>query len=399
MFLSKRIEEMDYSPIRRLGGYVTIAKKKGVDVLHLNIGQPDLETPKEFLNKLSNIDTSILRYTDSRGLAETINAFVRYYSSIGIDLCDDDIVITMGGSEALLFSFVSVCDEGDEIIIPEPFYSNYNNFADTAGVKVVPIQTTIEDGYSLPSKNKFIEKISDKTRAIVISNPCNPTGAVYSKEDLNMLMDLAEEYNLYIISDEVYRDFVYDGEVPISIFDLDRDFSRVIMIDSVSKRYSSCGARIGVLVSKNKDIMANVLKLCQSRLCVPFIEQIMVSAIPDISKDYLCAAKSQYEIRRNALVEGLSSIDGIICSAPKGAFYVMVKLPVEDSEDFARWILTDFSINGETIMVAPGSGFYSTENLGKDEIRISYCLEIEKIKRFIHILAEGLSEYRKIKNL
>lgn len=395
MVLSRKIEDMNYSPIRRLGKYVTIAKNKGVSVIHLNIGQPDLATPVEFLDKLKSIDDSVLKYTDSRGLDVTVESFIKYYKSIGIDFDCEDIVVTMGGSEALLFSFIAICDEGDEIIIPEPYYSNYNSFAETAGVNVVPVKTTIEEGYRLPKREVFESKITDKTRAIVISNPCNPTGVLYTKEELNMLLDLADEYGIYVISDEVYRDFVYDNEKPLSIYDLNRSYDKIIMVDSISKRYSSCGARIGVLASKKRNIIDNVLKLCQARLCVPYIEQVMASAVSEVSEDYILNAKTEYEKRRNALFNGLSSIEGVKCISPGGAFYIMVKLPVEDSEDFAKWILTNFNVDGETIMVAPGSGFYSTEGLGKNEVRISYCLDVDKINRFIHILKLGLEEYNR----
>lgn len=398
MLQSSRIMNMDYSPIRKLSGYVEIAKKNNIDVLHLNIGQPDIETPTAFIEKLKNINLKTIAYTDSRGSTETINAFVTYYKSIGLDFEIDDIVLTNGGSEALLFSLLCICDVGDEVIVPSPYYSNYNNFANMANVKLVPIARNIESGYCVPSVRDFESNINSKTKAILICNPCNPTGVVYTRSELRVILELAAEHNLYVICDEVYRDFVYDNIKPFSILNLNYATDRIILVDSLSKRYSACGCRIGVLASKNRDFMNNVLKLCQSRLCIPTIEQVMASAILDVSNDYLSSIRDTYEKRRNVLLKGLQSIDGVSCSTPGGAFYVMAKLPVKDSEHFSKWLVSNFNLNGKTIMMAPASKFYGIDNTGLDEVRLSYCLDCNDLKLAVEILREGLKTYNSIYN-
>lgn len=396
MFQSNRISTMEYSPIRKLSGYVEIAKSKGVDVLHLNIGQPDLHTPIEFLNKLKKIDLSTISYTDSRGVDETLNAFLEFYKSINIEFSKEDIVITNGGSEALLFAFIGCCDVGDELLIPSPYYSNYNNFADMANINIVQLPRSIDTGYSVPSVEDFENKISPKTKAILICNPCNPTGVIYTRSELKMILDIAVKHNLYVICDEVYRDFVYDDNEPFSILNLGYAEERIIMIDSLSKRYSACGCRIGVLASKNRTFTDNIMKLCQSRLCVPLIEQIMATAILDVPKTYTKQMKDVYEKRRNILIEGLQSIEGVSCSIPGGAFYIMATLPVNDSEHFTKWLVSRYSYNGKTVMLAPASKFYGIEGKGVNEVRLSYCLSEEKLLEAIEILRASLVEYNKL---
>lgn len=398
MLLSNRITNMEYSPIRKLSGYIEIAKKNNVEVLHLNIGQPDIKTPPAFIDKLKNIDFQTIAYTDSRGSNDTLEAFVKYYQSINIDFEKEDLVLTNGGSEALLFSFLCCCDVNDEVIVPSPYYSNYNNFANMANIKLVPLERTIESGYSVPSIESFEASINNNTKAILICNPCNPTGVIYTRSELKMILDLAIKYNLYVICDEVYRDFVYDGNKPFSILNLGYADERIIMVDSLSKRYSACGCRVGVLASKNRGFMDNVLKLCQSRLCIPTLEQVMASAILDVSNEYLSSIKDTYEERRNVLIEGLQSIPGVTCSIPGGAFYIMAKLPVNDSEHFAKWLVSKYSLNGKTVMMAPASKFYGIENKGVNEVRLSYCLDKSDLKLAVEIIREGLATYNKIYN-
>lgn len=396
MLQSKRITTMEFSPIRKLSGYVEIAKKKGVEVLHLNIGQPDLETPPAFINKIRNLDMSILAYTDSRGDDDTTKAFLDYYKSINLDFEKEDIIITNGGSEALLFSLIGCCDAGDEILVPSPYYSNYNNFADIANAKIVQIERNIDDGYAMPSKEVFESKINEKTKAILICNPCNPTGVIYTHTELKMLLDLAVKYNLYVICDEVYRDFVYDDNEPFSILNLGYAEEKIIVIDSLSKRYSACGCRIGVLASKNRSFMDNILKLCQSRLCVPILEQVMATAITEIPSTYITSVRDTYEKRRNVLIKGLQSVEGVQCSIPGGAFYIMAKLPVNDSEHFAKWLVSKYDLDGQTVMLAPASKFYGIDNKGLNEVRLSYCLNEEKLLKAIEILRTGLEKYNSL---
>ena len=395
MFQSERIKKMECSPIRKLAGYEDIALKKGVNVIHLNIGQPDIPTPTSMIDAVKKYDGAVLKYTDSRGLNNTLETFIEYYSSIGIEFDAKDMIITNGGSEALLFSFISICDIGDEIIVPSPYYSNYNSFADISHVKLSPVLSTLENNYKLPSAMELEKAITNKTKAILISNPCNPTGAVYTKDELLNLLNLAKKYNLYIISDEVYREYVYDNLTPMSIYDLNYEKERIILIDSLSKRYSACGARIGVIASKNRELMDNILKLGQSRLCIPLLEQIMASSILEVPKEYIINTQRLYEKRRNAVIDALSKVDGVQFSNPRGAFYIIVRLPIKDSDHFSKWLLSDYSLNGETIMVAPAAKFYGIEGYGLNEIRISYCLDEAVLIRGINILNEALIEYKK----
>jgi len=371
------------------------AKKKGKKVYHLNIGQPDIKTPEEFFENVKNFDKEVLSYAFSQGIPELIDSFIEYYKSYDIEYEKDDILVTNGGSEAILFSLLAVCDYGDEILIPEPFYTNYNGFSTSAGVKVVPITTKAEDGFGLPSKSEIEELITGKTKAILLSNPSNPTGKVYTEEEMNRIKEIALENDIYIIADEVYREFVYDGLEYKSFAQYKEIEDRVILTDSISKRYSACGARIGCVASKNKEVTKEVLKLCQSRLCVATIEQIGAAGLIKVSKDYMNEAFEEYDKRRNLVFDALQDMEGVFCLKPKGAFYITAKLPVDDAEDFVRWLLNDYEIDNETVMFAPAEGFYATEGMGRDEIRISYVLKEEDLKKSMHILKQALIEYNK----
>jgi aspartate aminotransferase len=395
MFVSERIKSMQESPIRKLVPLAEEAKLKGKKVYHLNIGQPDIKTPDEFFQKVKNFDEEVLSYAFSQGIPELIDSFIQYYKSYGIEFEKDDILVTNGGSEAILFSLIAVCDYGDEILIPEPFYTNYNGFSTSAGVKVVPITTKAENGFDLPSKSEIEELITGKTKAILLSNPSNPTGKVYTEEEMNLIKEVAVENDIYIIADEVYREFVYDGLEYKSFAQLPEIEDRVILTDSISKRYSACGARIGCVASKNKKVTKEVLKLCQSRLCVATIEQVGAAGLIEVSKDYMKEAFIEYDKRRNIVFDALQDMEGVICKKPKGAFYITAKLPVENAEDFVRWLLTDYDIDNETVMFAPAEGFYATEGMGRDEIRISYVLKEEDLKKAMNILKQGLIDYKK----
>src|SRR6056297_49884 len=395
MFVSHRIKSMQESPIRKLVPLAEEAKKKGKKVYHLNIGQPDIKTPEEFFDSVKNFDKEVLSYAFSQGIPELIDSFIEYYKSYDIEYEKDDILVTNGGSEAILFSLLAVCDYGDEILIPEPFYTNYNGFSTSAGVNVVPITTKAEDGFGLPSKSEIEELITGKTKAILLSNPSNPTGKVYTEEEMNRIKEIALENDIYIIADEVYREFVYDGLEYKSFAQYKEIEDRVILTDSISKRYSACGARIGCVASKNKEVTKEVLKLCQSRLCVATIEQIGAAGLIKVSKDYMKEAFEEYDKRRNLVFDALQDMDGVFCLKPKGAFYITAKLPVDDAEDFVRWLLNDYEIDKETVMFAPAEGFYATEGMGRDEIRISYVLKEEDLKKAMHILKQALIEYNK----
>ncbi len=396
MNFSNRIQEMQFSPIRKLSPLAEDAKKQGKKVYHLNIGQPDIETPEEFFDAIKNFDKKVLAYAFSQGIPELIEAFIKYYKGYGINYSDDEILVTNGGSEALVFAMLACCDVGDEVLIPEPFYTNYNGFANYVGVKVVPITTKAENGFRLPSKQEITSLITEKTKAILLSNPGNPTGAVYDKEQIDMLKDISLEHNLYIISDEVYREFVYDGLEFISFASIDEIADRVILVDSISKRYSACGARVGCVASKNKEIINQMLKLCQGRLCVATLDQVGAAALANVSSDYMEKVYHEYKHRRDVVYSALKKIDGIICEEPKGAFYIIAKLPIKDAEKFAKWLLTDYSYNGATVMFAPAKSFYATEGLGLNEIRMSYVINEEDLRASMKILENALIAYKEI---
>jgi aspartate aminotransferase len=396
MKLSNRIKAMQFSPIRKLVPFSDAAKKRGVSVYHLNIGQPDVYTPDKFIEGIKNYTDKVLKYTNSQGIVPLIESFIKYYKEWDIDFEKDEIMVTNGGSEAIMFALMAICDPGDEIIVPEPFYTNYNGFADVSSVKVVPFITRAEDGFHLPSKEDITSKITNKTRAIMISNPGNPTGVVYTESEIRLLSDIVSENDLFLIADEVYREFVYDDLKYTSALYMKDILDKVILIDSISKRYSACGARIGLVASKNKELMNEILKLGQARLCVSTIEQLGAANLINTPKSYFTEVREEYENRRNILFKYLSKIPGVVCEKPSGAFYVIAKLPLENSEAFAKWLLTDFHYNNKTVMVAPAEGFYGTAGLGKNEIRLSYCLNTTALIDAMKILEIGLNQYIKL---
>ncbi len=393
MQFSKRSYVLPASPIRKLEPYLEEALSRGVKVYPLHIGQPDVETPKGYFEALKAYNGKVLSYGRSQGELKLIDKIVEYYNNIKIPLERKDVLITNGGSEALHYAMLIVCDPGDEVIIPEPFYPSYAAFIASALGKIVPITTKAEDGFHLPAKDEIAQLITSRTKAILISNPGNPTGIVYSREELETLADIAIQYNLIIIADEVYREFVYMDSPYTSLGHIGRIRDRVVIVDSISKRYSACGARIGCLVSKNEEFMSLALKYCQSRGCPPLLEQLGAAALYDTPISYIRKVNQEYRERRDLLLEGLKSIPGVMCKKPDGAFYIMAKLPVHDAEKFVIWMLQDFTIDGETISAAPGEGFYATPGLGKSEIRMSYALQKEDLKKAVRILAEALSVY------
>ena len=394
MKLSERAINIQASPIRKLMPYANDAKKRGIKIYHLNIGQPDIETPKPMLDAYTNFDEKVLAYGPSQGLDIYRDNLVNYYGRHGIKIKTDDIIVTTAGSEAIIFAMLATCNQGDEIIIPEPFYTNYNGFASMTGVKIVPLTTYVENGFKLPEDKIIKSFITPRTKAIMLCNPGNPTGTVYLKEDLERVAKIAKDNDLFVISDEVYREFVYDGLSHTSILDIEGLEDKAIMVDSISKRYSACGARIGCLISKNKELIASVIKFAQARLCPPTIDQLAANAAIDIEEEYFKKILKEYDKRRNIVYEELQRIEGIVCIKPKGAFYIIAKLPIEDAEDFAKWILSDFSINNETVMFAPAQGFYASSDLGKNEVRIAYVLNVNDLKKAMRIFREGLEEYR-----
>jgi aspartate aminotransferase len=393
MNLSKRIKAMQQSPIRKLVPIAENAKKQGKKVYHLNIGQPDIVTPAEFFDAVKSFDEKVLKYSFSQGIPELIEALIQYYKRYDIEYESDEILITNGGSEALLFSLIAVADHGDEVLIPEPFYTNYNGFSSAVGVNVVPITTKATEGFHLPNKEAIEDLISPRTRAILLSNPGNPTGVVYSPEEIQMLADIANEYNLFIIADEVYREFVYDNLTYTSFGNVKEIQDRVIIVDSISKRFSACGARIGSIASKNKELIKQILKLCQGRLCVPTLEQIGAVELYSVSDDYFKSVLEEYQKRRNIVYNSLKEMPGVICEKPTGAFYVIAKLPVVDAEHFTIWLLEEFNVDNETIMLAPAEGFYATPGLGKDEVRIAYILNENVLRKAMSILKDALEKY------
>jgi len=386
---------MPESPIRKLVPYAEKAKQKGVKVFHLNIGQPDIETPKNAINAVKNADIKILAYSKSEGDLVLRQKISEYYRTFNVLVSSSEIIVTSGASEALLFSIGSIMDPNDEIIIPEPFYANYNGFSVANGVKIVPIFSSIDDNFSLPNIEEFENLITDKTKAILICNPNNPTGYVYSKEELKRLIKIVKKHNLFLIVDEVYREFTYDGTSHTSVMEFDEISENAIVIDSVSKRYSMCGARIGCIISKNKEFLNTAMKFAQARLSPPSLAQIASTAALDTGKDYFEKIIEEYNKRRVVLIKGLKDIPGVKVSEPKGAFYCVAELPVDDSEDFAKWLLESYNLNKKTIMIAPAGGFYSTPNTGNKQVRIAYVLNENDLKDSIEILKKGLIEYSK----
>jgi aspartate aminotransferase len=384
---------MPASPIRKLVPYAEEAKRKGRKVYHLNIGQPDIPTPEVALNALRNINLKVIEYSHSAGNETYRRKLAEYYRKIGIDINYNEILITTGGSEAILFALMASVNPGEEVIIPEPFYANYNGFATTAGIKIVPVTSHIKDDFALPPISEIEKKITSKTKGIIICNPNNPTGYLYSKEELLHLKEIVQRHDLFLYSDEAYREFCYDGAVHFSAMNLDGVENNVILLDSVSKRYSECGVRIGALITKNKEIISTALKFAQARLSPPGLGQIVGEASIDTPDEYFKEVNDEYTARRNYMVEALNKIPGVYCPKPKGAFYTVVKLPVDDSDRFAQWLLEEFEYNNQTVMVAPASGFYSTPGSGKNEVRIAYVLKIDDLKNAMTILAEALKVY------
>ena len=384
---------MPQSPIRKLAPLATAAENRGIKIYHLNIGQPDLKTPEEGLDILRHIGRDILEYSPSQGFLSYRHKLVDYYHRYNISLTPDDIIITTGGSEAVLFAFMSCLNPGDEIIVPEPAYANYMAFAISAGARIRTVSTTIEEGFSLPKVEKFEELINERTRAILICNPNNPTGYLYTRREMNQIRDLVKKHDLYLFSDEVYREFIYTGSPYISACHLEGIEQNVILIDSVSKRYSECGIRIGALITKNEEVRNAVMKFCQARLSPPLLGQLVAEASIDTSEDYLREMYDEYVERRNCLIDGLNKIPGVYSPIPMGAFYTMARLPIDDAERFCAWCLEEFSYENETIMMAPGAGFYTTPGAGHNEVRIAYVLNKHDLERALFILGRALEAY------
>ncbi len=384
---------MPESPIRKLVPFAEKAKKKGKKVYHLNIGQPDINTPEVALDSINNFSDKVVEYSHSAGFESYRKGLSIYYQNLGIDVSYNDLMITTGGSEALLFALNSCLDAGDEIIVPEPFYANYNGFSISSGVVVKPITTSINNGFAMPPIVEFERLITPKTKAILICNPGNPTGYLYSRKELETLRNIVVKHDLFLFSDEVYREFTYDGYEHYSVLNLEGLDHNAVVIDSTSKRYSMCGIRIGCIVSKNKEVMATALKFAQARLSPPTFGQIAGEAALETPKSYFDQVSQEYVSRRDLLIDGLNKIEGVICPKPKGAFYAIAQLPVDNADRFAQWLLEDFDLNGETLMVAPAAGFYSTKNIGKDQVRIAYVLNRNSLQKAINCLAQALKLY------
>ncbi len=385
---------MPESPIRKLVPFAELAKSKGNEVIHLNIGQPDIATPKVALDAIHNSEINVLEYSHSAGFESYRKGLSGYYKSVNIDVDFNEIIVTTGGSEALLFGFMTCFNPGDEVIIPEPFYANYNGFATASGVKVVPVTSTIETGFALPPVEDIEKLITPKTKGILICNPGNPTGYLYTENELKTIRDIVAKHDLFLFSDEVYREFVYDNKEHRSVMNLEGIEQNTILVDSVSKRYSMCGARIGAIISKNKEVMATVMKFAQARLSPPTFAQIASEAALKTPASYFDEVKAEYVGRRDTLVTALNKIEGVLCPNPSGAFYCVAQLPVADADHFCEWILSDFSLNGKTVMMAPVSGFYSTPGLGKKEVRLAYVLKKELLLEAVVILEAALTAYK-----
>jgi aspartate aminotransferase len=388
-------QQMPESPIRKLVPYAEIAKKKGNKVYHLNIGQPDIKTPDVALEAVKNADIKVLEYSHSAGFESYRTKLSQYYKNHGLPIDTQDIIITTGGSEALLFAMGSTMDVNDEIIIPEPFYANYNGFSTASGVKVVPVISGIETGFALPPIEAFEKLITPKTKAVLICNPGNPTGYLYSQDEILKLAEIVKKHDLFLIADEVYREFIYDGDKHYSVMNVPGLEEHAIMIDSVSKRYSMCGARIGCIVSKNKEVMATAMKFAQARLSPPTYAQIASEAALETPQSYFDDVISEYKDRRDTLISELNKIEGVKVATPKGAFYCIAKLPIDNADKFAQWLLESYDLNGETVMVAPAAGFYSTPNIGLDEVRIAYVLKKDDLIKSVQILKEAIIQYNK----
>ncbi len=391
--LSQRAIDIPPSPIRKLLPFELEAKKRGTHIYKLNIGQPDVPTPRSFFDALSTDLPPVLGYGPSQGLPEFQAAVGEYYRRLGIPFENNEIMATVGGSEALFFAFLAVANPGDEIIVFEPFYTNYIGFGIYAGVKLVPYTTKAENGFHLPERSEIEKLITPKTRAILLCSPNNPTGTVLSREELEMVADIAIDRNLFVISDEVYREFAYEGEMPTSMMAIERAWDRIILCDSISKRFSACGARIGNLATKNPQVFQSVLRFGQARLCPATAEQMGAITLYNLGEDYYGEVRREYQSRRDAIYDGLMKIPGVVCQKPHGAFYIMAQLPIDDGDRFAEWLLTDYSMDGETLMVAPGAGFYATPGAGKQEIRLAYVLKSAQCSRAMDILGDAVQKY------
>lgn len=396
MEISQRAQNMPQSPIRKLAKYADAAKLSGTKVYHLNIGQPDIATPKCALQAVQHFTPEVLDYSPSQGLKSLRTKMVSYYAKYGIDLSPDEIIITSGGSEAIMFAYMACLNPGDEIIVTDPSYANYMAFAISCGAIVKSVKTHIEDGFKLPPVEEFEKQITDKTRAILICNPNNPTGYLYTKQEMRQIRDLVHKYNLYLFSDEVYREFIYTKRPYISACHLEGIEENVILVDSVSKRYSECGIRIGALITKNKQVRQAVMKFCQARLSPPLIGQVIAEASLSTPEEYMEEVYDEYVSRRNFLIDQLNQIPGVFAPTPMGAFYVMVRLPVDDTERFCQWCLTDFTYEGQTVMMAPGSGFYTDPNEGRDQVRMAYVLNKDELAKAMIVLRKALEEYNSL---
>ncbi|HOB71430.1 MAG TPA: pyridoxal phosphate-dependent aminotransferase [bacterium] len=394
--ISTRGKMMPPSPIRKLKPYDDRAREAGRTVYHLNIGQPDIETPKEMLDVLKNIGTKIIGYGPSQGIPEYQDALIKYYAKHGINLGRENVIVTTGGSEAIIMAFTVCLNPGDEVLIPEPFYTNYNGFATATDVKVVPVTTMLENDWEIPAVEEIEKLVTERTKAIMICNPNNPTGKVYSRDELKKIVDLAMKKDLFIFADEVYREFIFNGEKHVSLLSFEEARDRVIMMDSISKRFSSCGARIGAFISYNCDIMKAALAYGQARLCPPTIDQIMAVKSVDLDENYYSQVVGEYKKRRDVVLKALEGMEGVEYRVPNGAFYIVIKLPVKNAEDFIIWLLTDFHVDNETVMLAPAEGFYSTPGLGRNEARIAFVLNEQKTERAMMILKKGLEKYKSL---
>ena len=391
--ISQKGQEMPESPIRKLVPYAEKAKERGTKVFHLNIGQPDIETPQSMIDAMHNLDVKVIEYSHSAGIISYRRKLCEYYARHDIHIKPEDIIVTAGASEAIMFAVQSCLNPGDEIIIPEPFYANYNGFATSAGVKVKPIISSIEEDFALPAISEFEKVITPATKAIMVCNPNNPTGYLYSKEELEVLREIVKKYDLYLLADEVYREFCYDGRTHSSVMNLEGIEDNVILIDSVSKRYSACGIRIGSMISLNKDVMSTAMKFAQARLSPPSLGQFAAEAAMDTPDSYFDEMIDEYKARRDTVVSELNKMEGVVCPNPSGAFYVTTKLPVDDTDRFCQWLLEEFSYENQTVMFAPATGFYSTPGAGLNEVRISYVLNVEDLKKAMKCLEVALKEY------
>ncbi len=393
MKFSSKIEKCGLSPMRKFHPYALAAEKKGRKIYHLNIGQPDIETPPIFFEAVKNFHAPVLEYAPSPGIPELIEAIRGYYAKLDIPLESGDILAATGGSEALEMVLECILDDGDEILIPEPFYPNYNTFVRVTGAKIHPIHTSPEEGYHYADRAKIEAEINEHTRAIMVTNPGNPTGVVLTPEEMRLIVDIAKEHNLFVIGDEVYREFVYGGEKLATMLQFPDAADNVVVIDSVSKRFSACGARVGVLISRNKELMAHAMKYCQGRLCSATLDQVGAAALYTVGPDYFAAVRDEYKRRRDTCMAKLAEIPGVVCKCPKGAFYIMAALPVDDAEKFQMWLLEEFEDHGDTVMFAPGEGFYGTPGKGKNEVRIAYVLKQADLERAMDLLALGIKAY------